>query len=211
MVSAELKYRNQPTGDLFAQEFSRIKFQGDEDLVRALNTIVMILQYEKSLAVDLKIQNLNVHNINCYKEMKMWRQQIREFRLRHLGWMFNKDLRDEMKILQAEYENINSRIDNYEYIISQLGMDKYYTATELTEKFKYLLAELGFKCKASSQSDNNSHSETYDSTCTDEELLKRVESMTTALEEQREKKFAQINETYQNPDIINCGAVFSLD
>lgn len=57
----------------------------------------------------------------------------------------------------------------------------------MTYRFKRLLAELGFSCKSITKDETNLHKEIYESTCSDEELMKKAQAMLDKLKEQEEQ------------------------
>ena len=71
--------------------------------------------------------------------------------------------------------------------IEKLESDSFFEAHVLTNKFKQLLAELGFTCKAVSCTEANKYLEIYESTCPDDELMARAQAMLTRIMEQQNK------------------------
>ena len=197
MVSAELNYRNHIPYGYFAIETSNLNFYGgDEDLTWSLARLRSLVEFDKCDEHNIKIEKLHEQKQANYNEWLEWQKEIKTFKKEHLLWMLSRELREEMSILKAECDKLGANDEYLSFTISQLEDSKYYEASELTRKFKQLLVELGFTCKAATKNDSNLHEEIYESTCSDEELKTRVENMIAQLEKAKNEKQVELTDRY---------------
>lgn len=212
MVSAELNYRNHIPYGYFAIKTSNLNFYGgDEDLTWSLGRLRSLVQFDKYDEHNIKIEKLHEQKQANYNEWLEWQKEIKTFKKEHLLWMLSRELREEMSILKAECDKLGANDEYLSFTISQLEDSKYYEASELTRKFKQLLVELGFTCKAATKNDSNLHEEIYESTCSDEELKTRVENMIAKLEDEQNKTQQMLKEKYSKQDFLIDGEEFCLE
>jgi hypothetical protein len=212
MVSAELNYRNHIPYGYFAIKTSNLNFYGgDEDLTWSLDRLRSLVEFDKYDEHNIKIEKLHKQKQANYNEWLEWQKEIKTFKKEHLLWMLSRELREEMSILKAECDKLGANDEYLSFTISQLEDSKYYEASELTIKFKTLLAELGFTCKTATRNDSNLHEEIYESTCLDEELKIRVKNMIAELEKAKNEKQVELSDRYSQVDIINSEEIFYMN
>lgn len=208
MVSAELKYRNHVPLNYIALECSNLEFYGQSDVVCVLDEIEQMLRCEKSDEHNLRMDKLRKHRQANYKEWLDWQKEIKVFKRKHVLWMLSKELREEMQILRAECDKLGANDEHLTLAIAQLDDNRFYEASEMTKKYKDLLAKLGFACKTATRNDSGLHEEVYESTCSDEELKVRVENMIAQLEKAKNEKQTALNDRYSQSDIITSREIF---
>ena len=212
MVSAELSYRNHIPYGYFAIETSNLNFYGgDEDLTWSLNRLRSLVEFDKCDEHKIIIEKLHGQKQANYNEWLEWQKEIKSFKKEHLLWMLSRELREEMAILKEECDKLGANDRHLSLAISQLENNKFYEASELTIKFKQLLAELGFTCKTATRNDSNLHEEIYESTCSDEELKTRAENMVAELEKAKNEKQVELTDRYSQVDIINSEEIFYMN
>lgn len=187
MISAELSYRNHVPYGWFAFESSHISFYGNIKLTNLLHDVAHEIEFEKSYKLEPIIERLKVESSAIYEEYNAWKQELDTFKKKHPLWKLKRELREEMAVLTAE---CNRLAGEYNLIISRikrLENNQHYETSEVTYRFKHLLAELGFSCKSATRTDGNLHKEIYESTCSDEELMKKAQAMLDKLKEQEKQ------------------------
>ncbi|MBQ7351300.1 MAG: hypothetical protein IJW59_00320 [Clostridia bacterium] len=211
MVSARLSYRNHRPYGYFAIETSNLHFFGDENLTYLLNKLKNLIEYDKNDESEIKIEKLSGHKQANFNEWLKWQQEIKSFKKEHLFWMLSRELREEMSILQAECDKLGANDEHLRLAIAQLEDNKMYSAVELTIKFTELLTELGFTCKTATRTESNLHEETYESTCSDDELKTRVQNMIAGLEKIKIERESALANRYSQVDIIDSEEIFEMD
>lgn len=203
MVSANLKYRNNVPSLYYSIELCDLNFYGDMKLTNLLHRIRNLIKFERYNENKIKIEKLSNHKEHNFTKWVECKKEIKAFKREHLFWMLNRELREEMAMLKNKYNELGTRDENLSLAISQLEDSKFCEASEITTKYKRLLAELGFTCKTATRSDSNLHEEIYESTCSDEELLSRVETKLHQLEKLKEERQKEISRRYSLPYIID--------
>lgn len=212
MVSANLSYRNHIPYGYFAIKTSNLKFYGgDGDLTWSLIRLRSLVEFDKYDEHKIIIEKLHGQKQANYNEWLEWQKEIKSFKKEHLFWMLSRELREEMSILKSERDKLGANDEYLSLAISQLENNKFYEASELTIKFKQLLAELGFTCKTATRNDSNLHEEIYESTCSDEELKTRVENMIAELQKDQQGRNAILTERYSRSDIVDSEEIFYMN
>lgn len=193
MISAELSYRNYVPIGWFALEYSNLLFHGNTDLVYLLGRVRDCIQYEKSQKIEPHINKLEVEKKSIIEEYNGWKQELDQTKKKYPFWRFSKEHREEVAILIAECDQLGREYNNILYKIKFLEDDRFYSASEKTHRFKKLLSELGFLCKSTTRSESNLHEEVYESTCSDEELMKKAQAMFDKLKQQEERNELEVS------------------
>ena len=211
MISAELSYRNYVPSNYIALEVSHLHFNGDFDITRILDNLIHLVEFDKYNEQTTKIKKLLEHKQINFDELQNWQAELKCFENSHLFWLLSKRLREERAILKAESEKLASTDKYLSTTIKQLENNEFYEASELTRKFKKILAELGFTCKASTQDDSNLHKEIYESTCSDEELIAKAEKMIAQLQQKQKEKLSIIDKKYSKLEIVTSKDISHID
>ena len=200
MISAELSYRNHVPYGWFAFESSHISFYGNIKLTNLLHDVAHKIQYERSYKLEPIIERLKAESSAIYEEYNTWKQELDKLKKKHPLWKLKRELREEMSVLTAECNRLSSKYNLIISRIKRLENDQYYETSEVTYRFKDLLAELGFSCKSATRDVTNLHKEIYQSTCSDEELMEKAQAMLDKLKEQ--EKQSKIDSSVDVEDIL---------
>lgn len=210
MVSANLSYRNHVPYGYFAFEVSNLNFYGDLDVTQVLKRLTNLIEFDKSNEHKIKIEKLREHKQSNYSEWLEWQKEIKTLKREHLLWMLSKELREKMSTLKSICNKLGANDEHLSLAITQLENNRFYEASELTLKFKKILAEIGFTCKAATRNDSNLYEEIYESTCSDEELKTRAESKIAELEKAQQEKRSTLTKRYSQTDIIDSREIFYM-
>ena len=211
MVSANLTYRNHRRYGYFEIPMSNLDFYGQSEVIGALKKIEQMLRCEKSDEHDLRMDKLREHRQANYKDWLECQKEIKAFKRAHLLWMLSHELREEMSILKSECDKLGANDERLTLAISQLDDNRFYEASELTRRYKQLLVDLGFSCKAATKNDSNLHEEIYESTCSDEQLKTRAENMIVELEKAQNERQSELTDRYSQSDIISSEEIFNMN
>lgn len=211
MISAELCYRNYVPKNYHSFEVSHVRFHGNSDTIKILYDLMHIIEFDKSHEQRTKIRQLLKHKQANYTERQNWQKEIQYFKKCHLFWMLNKRLREEKAILRIECEKFDKIDEHLSQAILQLEKNKFYNASELTPKFKDTLTQLGFTCKTSTKNHSNLHTENYESTCSDEELIAKAKQLIAQLRHEQKQKLSALAERYSQHDVIDSKDILNLD
>ena len=187
MVSAELSYRNHVPYGWFAFESSHVSFYGNIKLSNLLYDVAHKIEFEESYKLKPIIERLKAESSAINEEYNDWKQELDTFKKKHPLWKLKRELREEMAVLTAECNRLASEHNLINSKVKRLENNQYYETSELTYRFKDLLAELGFSCKSITKDESNLHKEIYESTCSDEELMKKAQAMLDKLREQEKQ------------------------
>ena len=211
MVSAELSYRNHIPLRYVAMKVSHLHFHGDSELTNLLYKLRSLIEFDKYDENKIKIEKLREHKQANYNEWLELQKEIKSFKREHLLWMLSRELREEMSTLKEEFDKLGANDEHLSLAISQLDDNKFYQASELTIKFKTLLAELGFSCKTATRNNSNLHEEIYESTCSDEELKTRAQNMIAELEKAKNEKQVELTDRYSKSGIVDSEEIFNMN
>ena len=184
MISAELSYRNHVPYGWFAFESSHVSFYGNIKLTNLLHDVAHEIEFERSYKLEPIIKRLKAESSAIYEEYNTWKQELDKFKKKHPLWKLKREFREEMSVLTAECNRLASEYNLINSKVKRLENIQYYEKSEVTYRFKRLLAELGFSCKSITKDESNLHKEIYESTCSDEELMKKAQAMLDKLKEQ---------------------------
>lgn len=205
---ANLSYRCQIPDDGVEHEVFHLHFHGDEELKNSLYTLRSLIEFDKTGEIKIKIDKLRERKKENYSEWVELQNQIKKFKKDHLFWMFSKDLRQKMAIFNEESNMLADTEDCIQLAISELENQRFYKTSELTPKFKRLLAELGFKRTSVTEDYSHLSEEIYESTCSDEQLKIKVQNKIAQLERSKKEKQTELSERYSQANIIESGEIF---
>ena len=203
MVSANLRYRNFIPWNYIAVECSNVDFYGDTNLVNLLNRLRGLIEFEKYDNNRTIISDLEEKQKVIYNEWMQWVAEVEDFKEKHPFWKLNKKYREEMLILKEECSRLENECYLLNYKIKNIESSSFFSASELTIKFKNLLANLGFTCRSTVRDDSNLVKEVYESTCSDRELLQKVENMIKKLQSKNNSGDNEIDFEDDNEDCNN--------
>lgn len=211
MVVAELNFRDYVSSEYMAIEYSDLNFYANGDLDCLLEKLTKLIEFERYDENDVIIEKLKEHKRALSAEWLEWKKEIKDFKKKHLLWKLNAEHREEMSILQEEYDKLFNMVGRLNGAIRKLEDERFYEADELTRKFKRLLLELGFQIKAKTRSAGNNNEIIYESTCSDEELKEKVENMIAKLEDEQNKTQQMLKEKYSKRDFLIDEEEFCLE
>ena len=210
MITAKFSRRTHVPFGYIAMEFARLEFTGKQDVAKLLNNLCFEIEYKKSHEYELKINKLSERKSKIQEELNEWQKEVEGFKKEHLFWMLKKEYREELNILKNECGELSAKFYDLSRAIKQLEDNKYYSAFELSYKFKKLLKELGFVCKYSNISKGGACREIYESTCSDEELKSIAEKKLSEFKEKQAKKHKEILERYDDSKIVDSPENFYM-
>lgn len=200
MISAELHYRNHVPHGYYAIECSDIDFHGNMELTNLLNNVVYEIVFEKCRKLKPLIERLEAQRSALREEYNAWKQELDKLKKKHPLWKLKRELREEVSVLTDECNKLASEHNVINSKIKTLEGDKFYTAFEKTWRYKQMLTHLGFSCKSTTRSASNLQKAVYESTCSDEELMKKAQAMLDKLKEQ--EKQSKIDSSVDVEDIL---------